>query len=145
MGVPVCLKKISNKNISLFSWLRGILLCICKKIDTYEQLKKKPINKKWFFISVKDDGIYLNDIKIIDKKAELQSAIFKILIDHYLKEFFLGHQYITISEICSSLESSKFCMEDRENQIRVAIYHIRTSINKAHKHLYGNSVIESVK
>jgi hypothetical protein len=145
MGVTICLKKIPNKNINLFSWIKGILLCICRKIDIYEQLKKKPINKKWFFVSVKDDGIYLNNIKIIDKKAELQFAIFKILIDLYIEEFFAGKlKFVTIPQIRAILESQKIFVDD-EKQIRTAIYYIRTSTKAAHRDLKTDSIIESQK
>ena len=81
------------------------------------------------FVSIKNDGFYLNDIKIIDKKAELQFAIFKILVDLYIEEFYTGEiKYISISKIDLLLKSKGFNLEDPEKQIRQNIYIIRNSI-----------------
>jgi hypothetical protein len=86
-----------------------VLLSVCEKIDAYERSKKKPTNEKWFFISVKNDGIYLNDIKIIDKKAELQFAIFKILLrQHILSLVECKHSSLNAHQIASELEKQCF-------------------------------------
>ncbi|MDR1235395.1 MAG: hypothetical protein LBJ96_00145 [Holosporaceae bacterium] len=128
-----------------------MLLNVCKKIDEYEKSKYERLQKKslseneLFFISIKTDGIYLNNVKIIDKKAELQFAIFMILIDLYVEEFFSKEpKYILISQICSKLKFQKKIVGD-EKQIRTAIYYIRASIKAVHKCPKTDSVIESQK
>jgi hypothetical protein len=122
-GVPSCLKKISPENINLLSRIRRMLLGVCQKIDAYEQSKKKSQPKdELFFVSIKNDGIYLNDTKIIAEKAGLQFAIFRILLDLYVREFFAAElKYVTIPQIRAILESQKIFVED-EKQIRTAIY-----------------------
>jgi hypothetical protein len=120
------------------------LLCVCAKIDTYEQLKKKPINKKWFFVSIKEDGIYLNDIKIIDKKAELQFAIFKILLrQHVLSLIESKRNSLNAYQIASELEKQGFVITDVERQIRQAIYKIKTNILKNHDRRAYEDIIQS--
>jgi hypothetical protein len=90
--------------------------------------------------------MYLNNIKIIDKKAELQFAIFRILIDLYIEEFHAGEmKYISISKINSLLKSMGFNLEDPERQIGISIYRIRTSIKSAFKDLQIHSIIETKK
>jgi hypothetical protein len=90
--------------------------------------------------------MYLNDIKIIDKKAELQMAIFKILIDLYVEEFHTNEiKYISISRINSLLKSMGFNLEDPERQICRAIYLIRTSVKSTGIDTKMDSLIESVK
>lgn len=103
------------------------------------------LNNELFFASIKDGGIYLNNVKIIDKKAELQFAIFKILIDLHIEEFFAGKlKFVTIPQIRAILESQEIFVDD-EKQIHTAIYYIRISIKIAHKHLKTYSIIESQK
>jgi hypothetical protein len=98
------------------------------------------------FVSIKNDGFYLNDIKIIDKKAELQMAIFKILIDLHIEEFYTGTiKYISISKIDSLLRTQGFDLEDPEKQIRRAIYLIRTSVKLTGIGTKMDSLIESEK
>ncbi|GHU20658.1 hypothetical protein FACS189472_12350 [Alphaproteobacteria bacterium] len=111
------------------------LLYICGKIDAYKKAQEveKPENER-LFISVRIDGFYLNDAKIVDKKAELQFAILKILIKLSAEELFTGEsKYISISQISSILKSQNI-FENDEKQIRSAIYYIRVSIKAAHKH-----------
>jgi hypothetical protein len=122
-------------------------LGICCKIDAYELSRKNTTSQEiQFFVSIKDDGAYLNGVKVIDKAAKLQFAIFKILTDLYFEEFYTAMpKYISISRICSLLESKGMIIDDAENQIRVAIYYIRTSIKTAFKHMKNNSIIESQK
>jgi hypothetical protein len=122
------------------------LLNICSKIDVYEESKKKlPSKNEFFFISIKHDGIYLNDIKIIDKKAELQMAIFKILMTYYVEDIFNNTStYISISKINSSLKNYGISIDDYENQIRKNIYKIRLSIKSAHPQIGKTSIIDSV-
>ena len=79
---------------------------------------------------VKNDGFYLNNIKIVDKKSELQFAIFDILIDHYFYEIKNGCCYLHIKSICDQLEKKSIFLDNPQNQINNAIYKIRNNIKK---------------
>jgi hypothetical protein len=95
-------------------------------------------------VTARNDGIYLNGIKIINQKAVLQIEIFKILIRHYMNDILNATStYITISQIASSPEIQKICSDDYENQIRVAIHSIRVFIRANCK--CNDSIIESRK
>jgi hypothetical protein len=98
------------------------------------------------FISIGYDGIYLNNVKIIDRKAELQIAIFKILTHLYIEESYEGKiKYISITEISSLLKSRGFILEDPEMQIVESIYRIRSSIKSNFKNSQIHTIIESKK
>jgi hypothetical protein len=120
-----CLKKISI-NINILQALKKFLLRICKKIDDYEKSKsKRNINDELLFVSLRDDGFYLNHIKIIDKKSELQIAILKILIEHYKNEISSGSNFLPISKISFNLRKMGIESFNLENQIRTSIHRIR--------------------
>ncbi|GHT97565.1 hypothetical protein FACS1894126_1840 [Alphaproteobacteria bacterium] len=123
------------------------LLYICSKIDAYKKAQEveKTENER-LFISVRMDGFYLDDVKIINKEADLQMAIFRVLLCAYVDEFFSGERkYINVQQICSLLEAEGIFLEDPENQIHSSIYYIRTSIKSAHKNLKTDSVISLKK
>jgi hypothetical protein len=74
----------------------------------------------------------------------LQLAIFNIFLDLHIKEFLSEEvKYITISQICVLLKEKEILVDD--DQVRNAIYYIRSSIKTAHKHLNTESIIESKK
>ncbi|MBQ3564697.1 MAG: hypothetical protein IJA14_00950 [Alphaproteobacteria bacterium] len=94
------------------------------------------------FISFRDDGVYLNDIKVIDKKAKLQIAIYRVLVEHYKNEISFGSSYLSISKICSSLQKMGMDSCNLENQIHASIHRIR---NSAYKITKSKNLIESSK
>lgn len=79
-------------------------------------------------VSVGAGGIYLNNRKFIDKKAELQFAVFNALVDHYFHEFKNGSEYISIKNMKKKM-SDKFKNSD-PIQISKAIYNIRDTAKK---------------
>ena len=79
-------------------------------------------------VSVDAEGIYLNNKKFIDKKAELQFAVFDALVDHYFHEFKNGSEYISIKNMKKKM-SGKFKNSD-PIQISKAIYNIRDTAKK---------------
>lgn len=46
----------------------------------YEKAKQKKYAKDLLFISFHDDGVYLNEVKIIDKRASQQIELLKLII-----------------------------------------------------------------
>jgi hypothetical protein len=145
-GASKCLKKIRTGNSDLLSWIKKTLLSVCDKIDEHEKSKDNRLNERLLFVSIGDDCVYVNDEKIVDKKAKLQFAIFRILLDSYVEEFFSGEsQYASIQRIDFALKSKGFILEDPENQICGSIYRIRASIKSADKRLTSDSIIESKK
>ena len=79
-------------------------------------------------VSVGAEGIYLNNKKFIDKKAELQFAVFDALVEHYFHEFKNGSEYISIKNMKKKM-SGKFKNSD-PIQISKAIYNIRDTAKK---------------
>jgi hypothetical protein len=121
------------------------LLNVCKKIDEYERSKRKRIKKEFFFVSIHDNCVYINELKIIDKKAKIQFAIFKILMAHYIEDIFNDTStYISVSQINSSLETYNIFLDDYESQIRKNIYKIRSSIKAAQLSAEDVSIIDSM-
>jgi hypothetical protein len=60
-------------------------LDICSKIDLHEKSKEKPfLNSKLLFVAIENDDIYLNNVKIIDRKAKKQLIILKFLLKKQL-------------------------------------------------------------
>jgi hypothetical protein len=119
------------------------LLNICSKIEAYEESKKNsPQNENWHFISIKHDGIYLNNVKTINKKAEKQFTTFKFL----LKKQALGllnaeHIGIKWYQIASEFENNTHNTFS-EQQIRQIIYLIRKNIIEKHGELVCNEVLK---
>jgi hypothetical protein len=70
----------------LFNSIKANLAKLCNQVEDLEKSYSRICGKSYNFVSIKDDCIYVNDIKIIDKKAKLQFAIFKILINQYADE-----------------------------------------------------------
>ena len=134
-------KKIRDVPAILQS-IKELLLRICKRIDDYKKSRMNIRNSDLIFVSFKSDGVYLNDIKFIDKKATLQRAIFDILIEHYKNEISCGSCYIQISKICDHLRNVGIDSCNLENQINASIYRMR---NAAHKIINSNNLIESSK
>ncbi len=100
----------------------------------------------YLFISIKEDGIYLNDTKIIDKKATQQIIIFKELLKAHNKAILEcqpknGKNW---SELAAKLEKhSKHTVQ--EGQIRQLIYFIRMNIKKSLKKNYEEIIYASEK
>jgi hypothetical protein len=95
-----------------------------------------------FFVSIKDDGIYLDDVKTVSKKAVKQFATFKFL----LKKQFLGllnaeHIGTKWYQIASEFESDSQNTLS-EQQIRQIVYLIRKSIIEKHGELVCNEVLK---
>ena len=148
MRVGFCVRSVIwflKKYIS-FSFsqsLKNFLLKICKKIDDYEKSKtKQNDSKNLLFLSFRDDGIYLNDTKIIDKKAKLQIAVYSVLVEHYKNEISCGSSYLPISKICSDLRKMGIDSCNLESQIHTSIHRIRNSVHKITK---SKDIIESSK
>lgn len=86
--------------------------------------------KDIYIITCRNDGIYLNNIKIIDKRAELQSAFFKVLIKHYHNEVVNGSSYLSTQKICSELDKQFPSVLINSNQIYYIARNIKLSIKK---------------
>jgi hypothetical protein len=142
MGVTICLKKISPENASLLSWIREILLSVCAKIDAHERSEKSKVSGKWHFISVKNDGIYLNALKIIDKCATQQIIVFKLLLKNQT-ELTLAFRKSGLkwSEIAAELEA-KNGGTISEQHVRQIIYMIRKNIRKKYSEYVCNEIIQ---
>lgn len=126
-----CLKKTKAENSFLDS-IKELLLKICKMIEAYTESNEiEYANEQLFFVSIETDGIYLNGKKIISKRAKLQMAIFMILAEHYIDEFFSSPSYLSFLQISSRLQKKGIYAEDIENQVRMAIYRIRLSVQKS--------------
>ena len=90
------------------------------------------IQSNRYYISISSDGIYLNNQKFIDKKAELQFIIFRILLKNFSENIIdcCDVSYVPIREINACLRKRDIFLNDHETQIRKAIYKIRKSAKK---------------
>ena len=82
------------------------------------------IQSNRYYISISSDGIYLNNQKFIDKKAELQFIIFRILLKNFSENIidYCDVSYVPIREINACLRKRDIFLNDHETQIRKAIY-----------------------
>ena len=83
-------------------------------------------------ISVSAEGIYLNNKKFIDKKAELQLVIFRVLLHNFSDSVIecRAANYVSNREINAHLRKRGLFLNDHEAQLRKAIYKIRKSAKK---------------
>ena len=83
-------------------------------------------------VSVGAEGIYLNNKKFIDKKAELQFMIFSVLLHNFSDSVIECRvaNYVSNREINAHLRKRGLFLNDHEAQIRKAIYKIRKSAKK---------------
>ena len=92
-------------------------------------------------ISVKCDGLYLDDHKIINKSNRL-FFIAKILINHYVYECFHGKQYLPTTEILEHLEN----IEKGHTQLSDEnIYTSISKLNSCFKLFTSDPIIENKK
>ncbi|MBR1734634.1 MAG: hypothetical protein IJ730_04200 [Alphaproteobacteria bacterium] len=129
---------------------------MCKRIEALEKLRKKPKTKKeLLFVSFQNDNLYINDLKIIDKKAKLQIAILKILMEKHIVGSLRGSSTgLNTIQIVESLKKEKLqekngtyidMLFDAEDQVKRHIYRIKKSIAaKLGKHI-GENFIQSAK
>lgn len=87
-------------------------------------------SKKIIRLYKKDDGIYLNDLKLFSFKSHhkdmpKQLAILKILIDHYNYEIVHGSCFLSTSDICSRLET-EFGFYISNDQFFLLIHRLRS-------------------
>ncbi len=99
----------------------------------YKNALKGFINKSYvpvYIISLKSDGYYLNEIKFIDRNAEIQFEVFSILIEHYFHEIRRGASYISPTKIYEQLKKNIASDDVLQIQVHSIIYKIRVNIKK---------------
>lgn len=125
----LCLKKI-DVQIQVLKFLKKILMIVDKRIDALEKLRKKPtIRKDVLFVSFRNDSLYINDLKIIDKKAKLQIAILKLLIEkHLIGNLNSTPTGLNTCQLSAALERRGFQSFDLEKNVRQSIYQTKKNI-----------------
>ena len=116
-----------SETINVLQILKKFLLSICNLINNYEEINaKQKLKRNLLFISITDEGIYLNELKIIDKKSKLQVAIFKILLErHVIGYINLSSTGINTIQISNLLREKGFVSFELEKHIRQCIYRIK--------------------
>ena len=114
------------------------------KIKRHKQARQKNVAENLLFISFRDDGVYLNEVKIIDKRANLQIAVLKALLEKHL----IGNLYSTptgvnIIKIASILGAKGVSSFDLEKQIRQSIYRIKKNVSEKYADEVGEIFIQS--
>lgn len=114
------------------------------KIKRHKQARQKNVAENLLFISFRDDGVYLNEVKIIDKRANLQIAVLKALLEKHL----IGNLYSTptgvnIIKIASILSAKGVSSLDLEKQIRQSIYRIKKNVSEKYDDEVGEIFIQS--
>ena len=98
-----------------------------------------------FIASIKDKCFYLDEIQITLKKANLQFAIFQILMNARSRwRIYSTPRNLTVNQIIEELEKMDRIVLD-EKQVIEAIHKIRKNINKKCGTDIGNEIIESVE
>jgi hypothetical protein len=100
-------------------------LDICSKIDLHEKSKEKPLlNNKLLFVAIKNDDIYLNNVKIIDRKAKKQLIVLKFLLKKQLSYLCdsekIGSQWHHIAAQLEIYNANKNIID--EQQVKQIIY-----------------------
>lgn len=125
--------------------MKNFLLRIFKYVDAYECEFTKIYNEI-IFISFQDDGVYINMSKFIDKRATLQVAIIKLLIEkHTIGTLYSTNTGLNTLQISSHLEKCGFRNFDLEKHVRQSIYRIRKNSLKKYGEFIANQFIESSK
>ena len=107
------------------------MLCVCKKIDTYEQSKRNNLDKNRDFVSVETDGIYLDNIRVINKKADLQFAVFQLLLkNHALCCIYSKRIGLKAYQIASEFSRQNEKFADVNKNIRQSIAKINANFQK---------------
>ena len=93
-------------------------------------IRDNTSSKKTIKLYNKDDGIYLNDLKLFSFKSHhkdmpKQLAILKILIDHYNYKTIHGSCFLSTSDICSRLEH-EFGFYISNDQFFLLIHRLRS-------------------
>ena len=134
------------KNCAEFSiYIKNEFLQTLEEIEIQEE-SVQPHQNKLFFVSIKDECVYIDGTQIILKKAKLQFAIFKILMKaHALGCLHSDSRNLTIHKIMEKLEKMGIYILDAEKQIRESIHYIRKNINTKLGPDLGNIILESTK
>ena len=122
------------------------MLRICKKIDDYEKEQAGWNINNLIFIAFKHDGVYLNEAKLIDKRAKLQIAILKILMEkHLVGNLYFSRTGLNTVQISYILEKEGFSYFDLEKYVRQSIHRIKKNISEKYNHEISENFIQSSK
>lgn len=135
---PTISVSINNNNI--FSRLKKFYKKICTRIDNKKKLTEYNLKHDFLVISLRDNCIYLNNEKLIDKKSLLQQAILKILLKQHLSGYIdATSQGLNTLQILDLLDDSKsFQTDEPDKQIKQAIFIIKKKVAT----LYGKKIGE---
>lgn len=129
----LCLKKISDVSAILQS-IKELLLRICKRIDDYEKSRMNIRNNDLIFVSFKSDGVYLNDIKFIDKKASQQYSLFQALLRKQFESRLNQTENIGLTwmQLAAEIDLKKQTKFKNQN-VQTSEQHIRQLISQLRK------------
>ncbi|MDR1334517.1 MAG: hypothetical protein LBJ71_04850 [Holosporaceae bacterium] len=96
------------------------------------------------FAAIKNDGIYLNDIRVIDKKAKKQLTVFKFLLKKQLSYLCdsenVASQWHHIAAQLEIGDANKGIVD--EQQVKQIIYIIRKNVANKHNESIANEFIQ---
>lgn len=126
--------------------MKKLLLQAFVNVKAYKEAQKKPKKEEQdlLFISFHDDGVYLNNLKIIDKRAVLQIAVLKLLIEKSL----IGRLNSTSTgvntyQLSTAIKKKGFQSFDSEKNIRQSIYQIKRNVSQKFGKQIGDNFIQS--
>lgn len=115
-------------------------------IENYEKKQARWNIDNFIFIAFKQDGVYLNGAKLIDKRAKLQIAILKILMEkHLIGNLYSSRTGLNTVQISSILETLGFSYFDLEKYVRQSIHRIKKNISEKHNPEISENFIQSSK
>jgi hypothetical protein len=118
---------------------------ISKRIRNYLEKQNDKNVAKLYFIIIKGDSIFINNIKIISKKAKLQFIIFELLLEHYFETYVMkrnANEFLSVRDLMKSIESKYKLTISQESQIRRSLNALKENIES--KLGDQNPIIETV-
>lgn len=124
------------------TWIEA-LICFLKMLQKFpyediladlDKFSIKPAKSQSDRLQIhfKDEAIFINNIKIIDKKSERLSQVFLILFDKFIDDYKSGIKaenfaLINVKQIAKLLEKTNPIRLDPEKQVR---WHINTNLGR---------------
>jgi hypothetical protein len=116
-----------------------------KRIQNYLEKQKDNNIAKLYFVAIKGDSIFINNIEIITKKAKLQFIIFELLLEHYFETYVMKRntkEFLSVRDLIKSIESKYKLTISQESQIRRSLNALKENIES--KLGSQNHIIETV-
>jgi hypothetical protein len=114
-----------------------------KRIRNYLEKQKDKDIAKLYFVTIRGDSIFINNVEIITRKAKLQFIIFELLLEHYFETYVIkrnANEFLSVRDLMKSIESKYKLTISQESQIRRSLNALKENIESK----LGDRIIETV-